>query len=255
MSKKIAETAEYTDQFISLFGNVPTLPPSFKDLSQSTVPNLYGAISNDFYNHAGCPADYTIRRIQVLSNTITWNRYQTEKRLRRRQEYERQLIICSTANATRAAAAANQKNNTSADANPITSSAPSLTDVLSTTIPPHSMEAKELYRDELLFHGTLKTNLPSILLNGLDPRLSNRQRRNYGAGTYFSDSIEKCMQYVDPQTEIEQEYCVLVCAVLLGRVLVEPDDREAKALQAQSYFLPEGFDSAVVNNFRKEWVV
>ncbi|KAG9067354.1 60S ribosomal protein L24 [Linnemannia hyalina] len=248
--KKSKETAEYSDQFIPLFDTSPAAPPTFIDLSRPTLPTLYDTLCSDFFNHTRCPTDFAIQRIQILSNTVTWNRYQIEKRLRRRREYEKQLAFC--------AAIDNMMINggavtcTSASAFASTGAIPA-SDILSTTLPSHSMEAKLLFKDELLFHGTRKANLPSILTNGLDPRLSHR--RNYGAGCYFSDSIEKCMQYVDRQTEIEQEYAVLVCAVLLGRVLVEPEDRKARVLKSDSFFLPDGFDSAVETDFWKEWIV
>lgn len=248
--KKSEETAEYSDQFIPLFDTTPAAKPTFIDLSRPTLPTLYDTLCNDFFNHTRCPTDFAIERIQILSNTVTWNRYQTEKRLRRRREYEKQLVFCAAVDTMMRNGSATTYVGASALAS--TGVIP-VSDILNTTLPTHSMEAKLLFKDELLFHGTRKANLPSILTNGLDPRLSHR--RNYGAGCYFSDSIEKCMQYVDRQTEIEQEYVVLVCAVLLGRVLVEPEDRKARVLKSSSFFLPDDYDSAVETDFWKEWIV
>ncbi|KAF9291439.1 hypothetical protein BGZ88_006893, partial [Linnemannia elongata] len=248
--KKSAETAEYSDLFIPLFDTPPAAPPTFIDLSQDTLPTLYDTLCSDFFNHTRCPTDFAIQRIQIMSNTVTWNRYQTEKRLRRRREYEQQLAFCAAINNLMK----NGSPTTFSGANSLASTGTIPTsDILNTNLPSHSTAAKLLYKDELLFHGTRKANLPSILRNGLDPRLSHR--RNYGAGCYFSDSIEKCMQYVDKQTEIEQEYSVLVCAVLLGRVLVEPEERKARVLKPGSFFLPNGYDSAAETDFWKEWIV
>ncbi|KAG0070232.1 60S ribosomal protein L24 [Linnemannia elongata] len=248
--KKRAETAEYSDQFIPLFDTPPAAPPTFIDLSRDTLPTLYDTLCSDFFNHTRCPTDFAIQRIQIMSNTVTWSRYQTEKRLRRRREYEQQLAFCAAINNLMK----NGSPTTFSGANALvrTGTIPT-SDILNTNLPSHSTAAKLLYKDELLFHGTRKANLPSILRNGLDPRLSHR--RNYGAGCYFSDSIEKCMQYVDKQTEIEQEYSVLVCAVLLGRVLVEPEERKARVLKPGSFFLPNGYDSAAETDFWKEWIV
>lgn len=248
--KKSAETAEYSDQFIPLFDTPPAAPPTFIDLSRDTLPTLYDTLCNDFFNHTRCPTDFAIQRIQIMSNTVTWNRYQTEKRLRRRREYEQQLAFCAAINNLMK----NGSPTTFFGANALASTGTIPTsDILNTNLPSHSTAAKLLYKDELLFHGTRKANLPSILRNGLDPRLSHR--RNYGAGCYFSDSIEKCMQYVDKQTEIEQEYSVLVCAVLLGRVLVEPEERKVRVLKPGSFFLPNGYDSAAETDFWKEWIM
>ncbi|KAF9136169.1 hypothetical protein BGW39_005551 [Mortierella sp. 14UC] len=235
---------EYSDLFIPLFDTPQTATPSLIDIPRSVFATLFDSISNDFYAHAKCPTDYTIRRIQVLCNPIVRTRYQAEKQLRRRRELERQLD--ARANIHRCLI---HGNNTR-----------SVMETLNNTPPPLTLAPEELFKDEVLFHGTSKAHLPSILANGLDPRLSQRRNNNlssktsnlsntinnYGAGCYFSDSIEKCMQYVDDQTEIEQEYSVLLCAVLVGRVLVEPEDRQARVLSQETFFLPEGFDKAQI---------
>ncbi|KAG0335865.1 hypothetical protein BG000_007159 [Podila horticola] len=114
-------------------------------------------------------------------------------------------------------------------------------------------EDVDMFRDEILFHGTPKRKLPSILQNNLDPRTT--VRANYGKGVYFSDSIEKCMQYVDTQTSMEQEYSIILCCVLLGKVWVEPYEKAQRKLDSNTMFLPEGYDSAVGHDSFKEWIV
>ncbi|KAF9382955.1 hypothetical protein CPC16_009130 [Podila verticillata] len=117
----------------------------------------------------------------------------------------------------------------------------------------HCPANEDMFRDEILFHGTPKRKLPSILQKGLDPRTT--VRANYGKGVYFSDSIEKCMQYVDPQTSMEQEYSIILCCVLLGKVWVEPYEKAQRTLDQNTMFLPEGYDSAVGHDSFKEWIV
>ncbi|KAF9908210.1 hypothetical protein EC991_010136 [Linnemannia zychae] len=246
-SNNTSKKPEYSDQFIPLFDTPLTATPSLIDVPRPVFTSLYNIIANEFYAHTKCRTEYAIQRIQVLCNPIVWTRYQAEKQLRRRRELERQLHMA--ANTSRCPA---HDNNTR-----------SVMETLSNTPSPFTLTPEELFNDEVLFHGTLKANLPSILANGLDPRLSQRRNNNlstrtssiYGAACYFSDSIEKCMRYVDDQTDTEQEYSVLLCAVLLGRVLVEPEDHQARVLSQESFFLPEGYDSAVEQDLFKEWVV
>ncbi|KAG0275949.1 hypothetical protein BGZ95_008195 [Linnemannia exigua] len=230
---------EYSDRFIPLFDTPQTKTPSLIEIPRPSFATLFDSISSDFYAHTRCPTDYDIQRIQVLCNPIVWTRYHTEKQIRRRRELERQTEARANTQRCRI-----HDNNTR-----------SVMDTLNATPPPYTISPEDLFKDEILFHGTSKANISSILANGLDPRLSHNNTNMYGSGCYFSDSIEKCMQYVDDQTEIDQEYSILLCAVIVGRVMVEPEDRKARVLSQTSFFLPEGYDSAVEQDFCKEWVV
>ncbi|KAF9094265.1 putative E3 ubiquitin-protein ligase dtx2 [Mortierella sp. GBA35] len=250
-------SAEYSDQFIPLFDTPPTTAPSFVELPQAVFPRLYASICNDFYSHTRCPTDFDVQNIQVLRNSVVWKRYHAEKQFRRRLEHERQqqlkqqdmdMDMDKKVSASGEGELINSKKRKK-----LSPSSSKIKDTFTAMPPPDTISPEELFRDELLFHGTQRSNLASILSNGLDPRLSHR--RNFGAGCYFSDAIEKCMQYVDPQTEIDQVYSILVCVVVLGRVLVEPQDKTVRALCPKSFFLPEGYDSAVGEDCWKEWVV
>lgn len=170
------------------------------NLDPAVFPDVCNAVVGDFFGHCRNKDDYSIQSLRLLRNPVTWHRYQSEKKVRRRLA-----------------------------------------------------EDVDMFRDEILFHGTPKRKLSSILQNNLDPRTT--VRANYGKGVYFSDSIEKCMQYVDPQTSMEQEYSIILCCVLLGKVWVEPYEKAQRKLDPNTMFLPEGYDSAVGHDSFKEWIV
>ncbi|KAF9584045.1 putative E3 ubiquitin-protein ligase dtx2, partial [Lunasporangiospora selenospora] len=156
----------------------PEGPIKLLDLDPKTYPDLCSLAAKTFYGHARCWTDYDIKNIRMLRNPIVWKRYQAEKALRRQLAQQDLDIRVAEAKATGKPAGE--------------------------TVP-----STELFRDEILFHGTPKLRVDSILMNGLDPRLT--VRANYGKGVYFSDSIEKCMQYVDPQYSMNQEYSIVLC--------------------------------------------
>ncbi|KAF9180408.1 hypothetical protein BGZ51_006216 [Haplosporangium sp. Z 767] len=240
------EVAKLLQLFIPLFDDC--LPPQLIDLDPINHPQQYNATQKEFYNHTRVPDEYTIQGIQLLKNNTTHRRYVAER-------YAQLPVLQQPAP---------QKS----DDNPIKRANPST----ATPLPPRKkakisglrstseslpvgtpLQTSTLFQDHILFHGTHKRNIPSILKNGLDPRLSLRQR--HGAGVYFSDSIEKCMRYVDPQTSMEQEYSIIMCAVLLGNVFVEARESQYRQLVKDTFFPPEGFDSVVIENDYHEWVV
>ncbi|KAF9085528.1 hypothetical protein BGX23_009578 [Mortierella sp. AD031] len=193
------------------------------NLDYATYTELCNTIAQDFFAHTRFPSDYDIKSVHVLRNPLVWARYQAEKQLRRRLAKERRARENPLHPHAQPPSAANEE------------------------------DPEELYRDEILYHGTHKTRVPSILMNGLEPRMTIRA--NYGQGVYFSDSIEKCMQYVDYQTSLDQEYSIILCCVLLGRVMVEPHEKAKRNMNPQIKFLPPSFDSAVEHDVYKEWVV
>ncbi|KAH7056446.1 hypothetical protein BKA57DRAFT_204384 [Linnemannia elongata] len=199
------------------------------NITPTTHADLCGMIAGDFLAHTRVPADYSITSMRVLRNPLVWARYQAEKQLRRQLAISRRDAV----------ARERAKGNTSVHVQPISAA--------------NEEDPEELYRDEILYHGTHQTRVPAILINGLEPRMT--VRANYGQGVYFSDSIEKCMQYVDYQTSMEQEYSIILCCALLGRVMVEPHEKGKRNLSPQIKFLPPSFDSAVENDIYKEWII
>ncbi|CAO3563987.1 unnamed protein product [Mortierella alpina] len=208
------------------------------NLDPNTYPDLCRTVAGDFYSHTRDRFDYSIQSVHILRNPLVWKRYQAEKQLRRQLAQEER----EKRKQARAQSTASQATSTSAALSTPPSSAQD--DIV-------NLEPTELFRDEVLFHGTHKKHLPSILLNGLDPRTTTRA--SYGKGVYFSDSIEKCTGYIDPQVSMDQEYSIIVCCVLLGNVFVEPYSK--KTLHSQTMFLPPGYDSAVAHGLFQEWIV
>ncbi|KAG0295746.1 putative E3 ubiquitin-protein ligase dtx2 [Linnemannia gamsii] len=199
------------------------------NITPGTHPDLCSLIASDFLSHTRVPADYSITSMRVLRNPLIWARYQAEKQLRR------QLA----ANRKEAVARERAKGTNNVHVQPPSAA--------------NEEDPEELYRDEIVYHGTHQIRVPAILINGLEPRMT--VRANYGQGVYFSDSIEKCMQYVDYQASMEQEYCIILCCVLLGRVMVEPHEKSKRNMSPQIKFLPPAFDSAVEYDIYKEWVI
>lgn len=73
----------------------------------------------------------------------------------------------------------------------------------------------------MLFHGTTKANLLSILEQGLQLAPKNAAGHHgarFGRGIYFSDSFAVASQY-SQETSSEENFYVLVCEVALGNVL------------------------------------
>ncbi|KAF9569215.1 putative E3 ubiquitin-protein ligase dtx2 [Mortierella alpina] len=209
------------------------------NLDPNTHPELCKTVAGDFYSHTRDRFDYSIQSVHILRNPLVWKRYQAEKQLRRQlaQEEREKRKQATAQNAV-------SQSSSSASAAFLTPQPPAQDDV-------DNIDPTELFRDEVLFHGTHKKHLPSILLNGLDPRTTTRA--SYGKGVYFSDSIEKCTGYIDSQVAMDQEYSIIVCCVLLGNVFVEPYSK--KTLNSQTMFLPTGYDSAVAQGLFQEWIV
>ncbi|KAF9112083.1 putative E3 ubiquitin-protein ligase dtx2 [Mortierella sp. AM989] len=204
------------------------------DISPNEETGLFNTIAGDFLGHTRDKTDYQVQSIRLLRNPVLWKRYHAEKQLRR------QLAQQERASREQARATAQTPPNTAASTN-------------AATYPVEEEDPEQLFRDEILYHGTSKDRVSSILLNGLDPKMT--VRANYGKGVYFSDSIEKCMQYVDKQTSLYQEYSIVLCCILLGRVLVEPHEKAKRTLGHHTMFLPEGYDSAVAHDVFKEWII
>ncbi|KAF8941816.1 hypothetical protein BGZ47_007154, partial [Haplosporangium gracile] len=198
------------------------------NITPTTHADLCSMIASDFLAHTRVPADYSITSMRVLRNPLVWARYQAEKKLRRQLAASRRDAV----------ARERAKGNTTVHVQPISAA--------------NEEDPEELYRDEILYHGTHQIRVPAILINGLEPRMT--VRANYGQGVYFSDSIEKCMQYVDYQASMQQEYSIVLCCVLLGRVMVEPHEKGKRNMSPQIKFLPPSFDSVVENDIYKEWV-
>ncbi|KAF9904812.1 E3 ubiquitin-protein ligase dtx3l [Linnemannia zychae] len=199
------------------------------NLTHRTHPELYSHVTSRFLSHTRIPGDYHITSVQILRNPLVWARYQAEKQLRRKLAAEKRDVFTrerakgSKSAYTHLPSAANEE------------------------------DPEALYRDEILYHGTPQQRVPAILINGLDPRMT--VRASYGQGVYSSDSIEKCMQYVDCQASMEQEYSIIMCSVLLGRVMVEAHDKSKRNMTPQVKFLPQLFDSAVEIDTYKEWII
>ncbi|GJJ70095.1 hypothetical protein EMPS_02444 [Entomortierella parvispora] len=206
------------------------------NLDPQAYPKLASTVANDFYSHTRRHSDFSIESVHILRNHDIWDRYQAAKR------YRRERMRKTQENRQRAREEASLRT-------PLAASEASLTEHED-----QDQEEPEIrFRDEILFHGTQQSKISSILHNGLDPKMTIRA--NYGKGVYFSDSIEKCMQYTDAQTMMGQTYSIILCCVLLGKIMVEPYDKACRRLYPTSNFLPPGYDSAVAHDVFKEWVV
>jgi len=85
--------------------------------------------------------------------------------------------------------------------------------------------APKLFRDchnhMMLFHGTTKANLLSILEDGMQVKPTNAAFYNgsaFGEGIYLADSFKFASQYASEHNS-EKTYFVLVCEVALGNVM------------------------------------
>jgi len=206
------------------------------NLDPQAHPNLANTVADDFLSHTRRPSDFSIESVHILRNPDIWDRYQATKKIRRERMRKTQE------NRQRARAEAVQRTSLAASEGSLAESED------------QDKEEPEIrFRDEILFHGTQQSKISSILHNGLDPKMTIRA--NYGKGIYFSDAIEKCMQYTDAQSKMGQQYSIILCCVLLGKILVEPYDKSSRKLYPTSNFLPPGYDSAVAHDVFKEWVV
>lgn len=84
------------------------------------------------------------------------------------------------------------------------------------------IDGKDVYQSEpfvnkmLLWHGTSKYNVDSILRNGLKiPNRADRKKRIYGEGIYTTTTLAKALKYCD---RAEQKF-VFLCVVNPGRKL------------------------------------
>ena len=72
----------------------------------------------------------------------------------------------------------------------------------------------------MLFHGTSKANLLSILEDGLKIKPSNAAFHNgsaFGEGIYLADRFSTAAKY--SEKDVENSYFVLVCETALGNVM------------------------------------
>lgn len=79
---------------------------------------------------------------------------------------------------------------------------------------------RSLHNHYMLFHGTSKANLLSIMEQGLQlaPRNAAMQHGSaFGQGIYLSDSFEVAAKYSEGSSE--ESYYVLVCETALGNVM------------------------------------
>ncbi|KAG0230943.1 putative E3 ubiquitin-protein ligase dtx2 [Actinomortierella wolfii] len=235
--------------------------------------DLFNHVATEFKNHCRSPDDYEIVKVELLRNKVLWKRYQAEKAVRRELEAEtftqqKKAYMSAHSNSNIASQKTTTPTTTTTSTTPPQTSNPSYEAALkrmqeaghnssgnstAAAAGTHDMPPKTAYFDAILFHGTKTSSVPSILANGLDPRTTTRS--NYGRGIYFSDTIEKCMHFVDTQTSYDQVYSILLCCVVLGNALINPFDKEQGHIKNDTLFLPPGFDSVCEMNPLKEFVV
>ena len=84
-------------------------------------------------------------------------------------------------------------------------------------------EWKTQEQETLLFHGTARENVTTIIENGFDGK--KNKRSPYGKGTYLSDSAQKADQYTDcPSARGQKNLTMFVVRVGLGKVVEEGSD-------------------------------
>ena len=73
-----------------------------------------------------------------------------------------------------------------------------------------------LFQEKLLFHGTSKENLQSILTNGLTMTNNTKHGKVHGNGVYFTDKLDFALKY--PKTSTIERY-VIVCKVGVNNII------------------------------------
>ncbi|KAF9970442.1 putative E3 ubiquitin-protein ligase dtx2, partial [Actinomortierella ambigua] len=242
-------------------------------LDKQQQADIFHRVATEFRHHCRSPDDFEIVKVELLRNKVLWKRYHAEKAVRRELEAEKYVQRQMARMAGKSGGTIVQQGNTVAATPPTSTATPSSSNPSYQAALKRQHEANHAsslsgssqsaqtpkqpsstaYFDAILFHGTKTSSLPSILENGLDPRTSSRS--NYGRGLYFSDTVEKCMHYVDFQNSFDQVYSILLCCVVLGNVLVNPFDKEQRHVNTDTLFLPPGFDSVCEMNPLKEFVV
>lgn len=87
-------------------------------------------------------------------------------------------------------------------------------------------ETKDKFR-MMLWHGTKKQHLTSILQNGL--RLPTQLQGNFGAGIYFADRVCKSFQYTDGRISSYLLLCEVMLGEMYGTTSVLPEAIKAPA--------------------------
>lgn len=96
----------------------------------------------------------------------------------------------------------------------------------------------------MLFHGTSKANLLSILESGMQIKPSNASHYNgsaFGEGIYMADDFMFASQYSESASE--QTFYVLVCEVALGNVMNSLSGN-SYSVNESGYFLDNSGDFA-----------
>ncbi|CAE8741819.1 unnamed protein product [Polarella glacialis] len=79
---------------------------------------------------------------------------------------------------------------------------------------PQGMPLLEAANELLLWHGSGKDSLRSIIQHGFDPRISRAGL--YGEGSYFTPWACKALQYVKTSLQADDSCILLLCRVLVG---------------------------------------
>ena len=80
----------------------------------------------------------------------------------------------------------------------------------------HFLENSREFKEKLLFHGTSKENINSILQNGLTLTNNVKHGKVHGNGVYFTDDIDFAMKY--PKTLVKDR-CVVVFKVAVNNII------------------------------------
>ncbi|KAF9165271.1 hypothetical protein DFQ26_000374 [Actinomortierella ambigua] len=241
-------------------------------------PDVFNRVAAEFRQHCRAPDDFEIVKVELLRNKVVWKRYQADKAARRELEAEKYAQRRMARMSGRPSAKKTQQGDAVTTSSPTPATPHACNPRYDAALKRQHEEAcrpsdpsnigfgggshpaanikdppKTAFFDAILFHGTSTCALPSILENGLDPRTTFRSC--YGQGLYFSDTVEKCMHYVDIQDTFVQVYSILLCCVVLGNVLVNPFAKDQRQVNSDTLFLPPGFDSVCEMNPLKEFVV
>ncbi|XP_044588027.1 poly [ADP-ribose] polymerase-like [Cotesia glomerata] len=77
---------------------------------------------------------------------------------------------------------------------------------------------KNLHNKKLLWHGTIKTKISSILANGLQLPDPSERDLMFGPGIYFSNCVSKAANYCNTDAKVPNGV-LLLCEVALGTML------------------------------------